>query len=136
MVVPFRWNLKKSESLGRLVAVKPPSPSLLVAIRRISAKIIAYSDNGLLAFVGRSPEPFFDYLSGIFFRTSWDERCVLLNVSMYYETVVSLLRKHPAALTAIQTHLHRSGLLPIHILGRRNPTTFVDLVCSGGRWET
>ncbi|NLC24613.1 MAG: hypothetical protein GX776_09170 [Oxalobacter sp.] len=37
------------------------------------ARIIAFAGNSDLVFVGRSPESFFDLLSGMLFDTTWLE---------------------------------------------------------------
>lgn len=67
---PFRWNLKKREQLGSLLAGDKSSVVLkyLDDLRECSAKVVARSDQRILVFVGRSPENIFDNLLD-FFRT-------------------------------------------------------------------
>ena len=67
---PFRWNITKREQLGSLIADAPRRnlnrANFLSELRHVAARVIAFADDADLAFIGRTPENFFDYLSGAF----------------------------------------------------------------------
>ena len=85
MAVPFRWNVARREQLGRLVDGPPASvyDAFMEDLREASARVVAMAGGSRLAFVGRSPESLFDYLSGVVAETSWEPRLLLANVSLF-----------------------------------------------------
>ena len=92
MAKPFRWDIKRREQLGSLVdvPVEYPFPGLIPGLRHACARILALSEDSDLVFVGRSPESFFDYLSGMLLGTSWAGRLCLLNVSMRHRSLAEI----------------------------------------------
>ncbi len=128
---PFRWNLAKPEQLGRLVAGWEDvtwSDAEMVQIRSVSARIIAHSTGSTIVFLGRSPELFFDYLSGHFDDSRSYQPLVLANIS---------LRDLPSdyeSFRPTQKRLFKSFLLD-HCLSPelllKTPVTLVDYVASG-----
>src|SRR3954454_11432729 len=100
LIRPFRWNLAKRSELGRLVeGLRPENETWLEdALVPVLARVLAYSDDGDLFFVGRSPESLFDYLSGLLFDTSWAGRLHLLHYSMWGVRMNRLEAEYPQAM--------------------------------------
>jgi hypothetical protein len=137
-VVPFRWDVRRREQLGRLLQAPPPARpywyiptrfrELLPEVRACAARVVARAGDARLVFVGRSPENLFDYLTGALADTPWADRCDLLSVSLQVGTewvsapALRALRRQHAAL----------GLHPAAIAAAPRPIAFVDLVSSGG----
>ena len=138
---PFRWNIAKREQLGRLVEgnADVPPPTFIDAIQVCCARVLAFSDDADLVFVGRSPESLFDYLSGLLAPTSWAERCTLVNLALRnlmaeamdvsYPDV--LRSTYPGALEQGRHQLQVLELAPATIITRSRPLVFVDLVATG-----
>lgn len=137
-VVPFRWDVRRREQLGRLLeAPLPERPhprfttrfrELLPAVRGCAARVLARAGDARLVFVGRSPENLFDYLTGALADTPWADRCDLLSVSLGVGTEwVSA-----PALRALRRQFAALGLHPAAISSAPRPVAFVDLVSSGG----
>lgn len=95
------------------------------------ARVISFSDDSDLVFVGRSPESIFDYLSGLLSDTSWNDRLQLLHFSMRYWKESAIRREHPNGITAMRMYLSDLGLDPRSIASSRRPKAFVDLVATG-----
>lgn len=137
-VVPFRWDVRRREQLGRLLQAPPPKRpywyvpprfrQLLPEVRACAARVLARAGDARLVFVGRSPENLFDYLTGALADTPWADRCDLLSVSMQ-----GMWRWVPApALRALRQQHAAFGLHPAAIASAPRPVAFVDLVSSGG----
>jgi hypothetical protein len=62
--LPFRWSLENRTSLGTLIdgPFSPVDPDFLHELTLCCARIVAFSQDSELCFVGRSPEHCFDYL--------------------------------------------------------------------------
>ncbi|HSK75213.1 MAG TPA: hypothetical protein VLQ45_02050 [Thermoanaerobaculia bacterium] len=133
MAKPFRWNIKRREQLGGLVEGSPVEifPGLIPGLRHASARILALSEDSDLVFVGRSPESFFDYLSGMLHGTSWAGRLCLLNVSMRHRSLAEIREQYPEALPATYEHFQDLGLSPERIASRERKVALVDLVDTG-----
>ncbi len=131
---PFRWNLQKSEQLGTLIEGERSAtyPEFPEELRTVCAKVLAQSEDGLMVFVGRSPESLFDYLSGIFSDSPRLEDLVHLNLSNRYESIDDLQKQNFNTANALNDHLSECGLLPEMILARKRMTVFIDLVARGG----
>jgi hypothetical protein len=133
-VKPFRWDLSKPEQLGKLV--EGPAASTYDGfpgdLRTCCARVLAFSDNARLVFVGRSPESLFDYLSGLLALTSRPDRCCLLNISNRGESISSIRDEDPDAHYGIREHLRELQLDPPSITSAARPFAFVDLVAEGG----
>ncbi|WP_420126962.1 hypothetical protein [Longimicrobium sp.] len=137
-VVPFRWDVRRREQLGRLLSAPPPERpygyiptrlrELLPEVRACSARVLARAGDARLVFVGRSPENLFDYLTGALAHMPWADRCDLLSVSMQVGTEwVSA-----PALRALKRQHAALGLHPAAIAAAPRPVAMVDLVSSGG----
>lgn len=93
------------------------------------ARVLALCCNYDPVFVGRSPEPIFDHLSGLLYDTPFKARLTLLHYSnvrdvenkVYWETAVPALKRYLVALK----------LDPRSIAQRKRPVVFVDMVDSG-----
>jgi len=83
MKKPFRWNIEKRNELGSLVNDTPNEidGEFLNELIKTTSRIIAFSDNSRLFFVGRSPENYFDFLKGIYLNK--DEKSDLLNLFQF-----------------------------------------------------
>lgn len=136
-VVPFRWDVRRREQLGRLLQAPPPErpawyiptrvADLLPEVRACAARVLARAGDARLVFVGRSPENLFDYLTGALADTPWADRCDLLSVSLPRDVhAVS-----PHALGALRAQHVAFGLHPSRIASAPRPIAFVDLVWHG-----
>ena len=104
-------------------------------IRLASARVTAAAGNANLAFVGRSPESLFDYLSGVLADTSWADRLLLLNVSTRYQSPDDIQRENPGSIEAFTEHLESLGILPEQIASGPRPLALVDLVSTGSTFR-
>ncbi|HEX2211853.1 MAG TPA: hypothetical protein VHG93_29470 [Longimicrobium sp.] len=137
-VVPFRWDVRRREQLGRLLRAPPPERpywyiptrfrDLLPEVRGCSARVLARAGDARLVFVGRSPENLFDYLTGALADTPWADRCDLLSVSLPGD----VHRVPWAALRGLRAQHLAFGLHPAQIASAPRPVAFVDLVSGGG----
>lgn len=134
-VVPFRWDVRRREQLGRLLDVPRPEharwrwplPGFLSPLRECCARVVGGAGDSRLVFVGRSPESLFDYLTGALAGTPWADRCDLLSVSLPADVhTVS-----PHALRALRAQHQAFGLHPAQIASASRPVAFVDLVWKG-----
>ena len=68
MATPFRWNIARREQLGGLISATAPGRPLndmfLESLRATASRILAHANRSDLAFIGRTPENLYDYLSG------------------------------------------------------------------------
>ncbi|HEX5725832.1 MAG TPA: hypothetical protein VFX98_10235 [Longimicrobiaceae bacterium] len=134
--IPFRWDLSRREQLGRLPEAPPyiePYPDFVAELRPCCVRVLALAGDSQLVFVGRSPESLFDYLSGVLAETSWSERLVLLNLSLYRYTAADLSR---AELAAVRQQFQHLGLDPARIASGPRPLALVDVIASGGTLGT
>lgn len=155
-VVPFRWDIAKRSQLGKLLDELEPGwvseiqaemyraasgrdwlsvdHSLHITewfqreLVRCTARVVAFSDNSDLYFVGRSLESMYDFLSGLLFDTSWRDRLNLLHFSM---SRVEEDEVKPQALNAMKQYMAQIGLAPAKIAQRERPLTLVDIVATG-----
>ena len=134
---PFRWDIKRREQLGRLAEgeLSDAYPEFVDDLRGLSAHVIAASRDADIAFIGRSPESVFDYLSGVLLDTAWSERLLLVNLSMRYNSPRDVRRDHPEAMAALQHHLAELQLSPAQLIKRQRPVALVDLVSSGSTFR-
>lgn len=128
--LPFRWNLEQRSTLGTLVdgPFQPLDPVFLDEVTRCCARIVAFSHNSDLFFVGRSPENFFDHLSGLLLDSTWAPRPHLLHFSLREDAQ----DVGTQAWNALRAYFTAVGLNPEQLASRERPVTFVDLVASGG----
>ena len=131
---PFRWDIQKREQLGRLTNGERSSAykGFINELRNCASRIVSFSDNGLLAFVGRSPESLFDYLSGVFEETSKADDLVLLNISNRSESILEIKNQRHFRYKSLKLHFQECSVSPRDILQRKRKTLFTDLVATGG----
>ncbi len=141
MSAPFRWDLSKREQLGGRIADRPMPPAPYAGffqdLRTVSAKVLATADTADLAFVGRTPENLFDYLSGVFLGVEGAPRLNLLPFSLRWigppngpaGISEAKLRGLFAAFTAC-------GVSCVDIAAADRPLALVDFVASGGTMES
>ncbi len=98
------------------------------------AKIVARAEGRELVFVGRSPENFFDYLSGVFQDTDFARRIHLLQLSNRFENQAALRRTMPGAIEGLREYFAEMSLSPADIISSGG-VAFADLVYSGGTFE-
>lgn len=137
MSKPFRWDVSRREQLGSL-ALASPAPAyaeFCSDLRECAARVVAFSRDSDLVFVGRSPESIFDYLSGVLVATGWSRRLSLFNVSIRETSVAEVAAELPAALRAVREHLAELELSPGVLLGRERAVVLVDLVDSGATMQ-
>ena len=131
---PFRWDIQKREQLGRLTKGERSSayPGFIDELRKCASRLISFTDDAMVAFVGRSPESFFDYLSGIFEETSKAYDLVLLNISNRFESILEIKEKRHFLYQSLKRHFEECSVSPRDILTRKRKTLFADVVASGG----
>lgn len=161
-IFPFRWDIsqrrhlgsllspnnadklliqleRQLDGLGRLRTTIPASFNLLnwlqSNLRRALARIIAFSSNADLVFVGRSPESLFDYASGLLADTTWAARLHLLHFSMSTADARHQVAQYPQRLQAFRAYLHSLHLSPQTLAARASPVAFIDIVASGRTFE-
>jgi hypothetical protein len=127
----FRWNIARREQLGRLVAgeLAPDLSYVIEEIRSCCARVIAMAGDSRLAFIGRSPENLYDYLTGALAETSWADRMVLLNLSL--KTYGDWIEPSVAARGAIREYFRVLKLDPASIAASEHPIALVDLIYEG-----
>jgi hypothetical protein len=137
VTTPFRWNLARRESLGRLITGEraPSYRELHGDLLACIARIIAQAQEAELLFIGRSPESIFDLMSGLLAETGWAPRLGLLNLSLRSLTAEAL-RTMPQRRGALRALLDDVGLSPIELVRRARPVAFVDLVYEGLTFTT
>jgi hypothetical protein len=131
--LPFRWDITRRNQLGSLVEGEAADtyrsfPEHLLAC---CSRIIAFSGDSDLIFVGRSPESIFDHLSGLLLDSSWFDRPELLHFSMRFREEAEIRKEHPAAIGAMRSYLERLGLHPEGLATRSRTAAFIDLVLTG-----
>ncbi|MEQ9316891.1 MAG: hypothetical protein RLN72_13635 [Henriciella sp.] len=140
MAKPFRWDFGKREQLGSWLdqagKVSPPHKDDLAALRESTARLLAFSDGADLAFVGRSLENFFDYLSGCFDDITDAPGLSLVPFSMRWIGGAGADAIAPHKFEAISEVLAASGLAPDAIAASPNPVALIDFVAYGGTMES
>jgi hypothetical protein len=132
LIRPFRWDVSRREQLGTLPDLELPElpENFFLELLRTCARVLAFAGDSDLVFLGRSPEPLFDFLSGALRDTSWSERLTLLNLA---------LRDHRGAAArasrAIEPYFVELELDPTRLMHRPRPVALVDVVASGGSFE-
>jgi hypothetical protein len=134
MPKPFRWSIAKREQLGTLVSgVQPPlNRKFLSELRNTAARTLAMADDADLAFIGRTPENFYDYLSGAFVGLKQAPKLHLIQFSLRWLEFDGGLALKPKNLAALEAYLREEGLAPSAIARRGRPLALVDVVASGG----
>jgi len=133
---PFRWRIEAPDELGSLI--KPDlelSDRLLSDVRYCAARILAFSQNSRLVFVGRSLDSVHDYLTAILDNTSWHNRLLRLNISLYGHSIGHIRQNHPKSFASLKKYFEELTIDPIAVKSNKIPTSFVDVVCEGGTYE-
>lgn len=140
MAKPFRWDFAKREQLGSWLdqagKVSLPHKDDLEALRQSAARILAFSDGADLAFIGRSPENFFDYLSGCFDGIEDAPGLSLVPFSMRWIGEAGADAIAPHKFQGIGDVLAASGLGPDAIVASSKPVALVDFVAYGGTMKS
>lgn len=135
---PFRWDITKWEQLGQLVdggRSMDAYPEFISDLRKCATRVVAFAGDANLAFVGRSPESIFDYLSGLYLDTRWHARLALANVSMRFMSPETIDAAYPNAMDSAKQHFAAIGLAPGDIIAGERPIAIVDLVATGSTLE-
>ena len=128
VIRPFRWDVSRRNELGSLARIEPPEtyPGFEDDLLGCAARVLAFAGDSDLVFVGRSPQPLFDLLSGLLIDTTWRDRFRLLDLSLRYRE--SLIR---ARLPSIYPYFTEVGLDPQSLTRRSRTIALVDVVWSG-----
>lgn len=130
MAKPFRWSIAKREQLGSLAdQLRAPHPSFVDELRETAAKVLAFADDADLAFIGRTPENYFDYLSGAFADVNSVPRLHLVQFSMRWANPADLT---PENIAALADYFEQEGIDPASIAKAPRPLAIVDTVVHGG----
>lgn len=131
---PFRWSIEKRNEIGSLidyVVVELPEDFKKELIKS-SARILAFSGNSMLYFVGRSPENYFDFLSGIFDESKDRKNKInLFQFSGRDYTYKKLANEYSLELNYLRKYMLGIGLSPNQILRRKIATSLIDVVHEG-----
>ncbi|MEQ8556759.1 MAG: hypothetical protein RIB03_00445 [Henriciella sp.] len=139
MTTPFRWSFDKREQLGSWIEDVPgfykPHREDIDALRSAAARILAMSDGADLAFIGRSPENFYDYLCGCFSDLESVPSLNLVPFSMRWigQGEAGSIPTHK--FSGLREALEARGLSPARIATADRPTALVDMVAYGGTME-
>ena len=136
---PFRWNIGKREQLGQLIS----EPSVAVQshhffvndLRNTAAHILALGDNSNYAFIGRSPENFFDYLSGIFDGLTGLPDLHIVQFSLRWAGSKGVTSIPERQRNGLFDYLRAENLSPASIASTSRPLALVDYVVDGGTME-
>lgn len=133
---PFRWTIAKREQLGHLLAgaprVNPYRRGFLDELRRASARILALADDADLAFVGRTPENFYDYLSGAFDGMADAPGLHLVHFSLRCAGPGGIATIAPEKVAGFHGYLRAEGIDAAAVCERQHPLALVDFVAQGG----
>jgi hypothetical protein len=136
---PFRWTIVKREQLGTLVDASEPinlnRKGFLSEIRQASARIVGLSDHADLVFVGRTPENFFDYLSGVLCDIDDAPALHLVHFSLRWAGPNGLRSIEPEKLNGFFDYLADEGIDAASISKSAKPLALVDFIASGGTME-
>lgn len=138
-MAPFRWDITRREQLGSWIenvpGFRPMRRDDLETLRITAARVLAMSEAAHLAFIGRTPEHFYDYLSGCF-----EGKTGLPDISLVPFSMRWLDRGGAAALPAhklagLASALAATGLEPARIARSDRPVALVDAISYGGTMQ-
>ncbi|MCD9185497.1 MAG: hypothetical protein LUM44_03635 [Pyrinomonadaceae bacterium] len=133
---PFRWKIESPDELGSLIKSDfELNEQLLSDVRYCAARILAFSQNSRLVFVGRSLDSVHDYLTAILENTSWHNRLLRLNISLYGQSIDYIRQNHPKSFALLKKYFEELVIDPTAIKSNKIPTSFVDVVYEGGTYE-
>lgn len=136
MTTPFRWSIQKREQLGGLLD-GVPKPRLrrgwfLQELRETTAKVLAMSGGADLAWIGRTPENFYDYLSGTFSGIDDAPRQHLVQFSLRWAGEGGVRGIDQKKLAGLFDYLRSENLNSEAIAKRGRPLALVDFIAYGG----
>lgn len=137
MPKPFRWTIARREQLGSFAEeLKAPEAWFLAELRETAARVLAFADGANLAFIGRTPENYFDYLSGAF--AGWEDapRLHLVQFSLRWVRAEDKTTLGPDNVAALADYFADEGVDPASVARGARPLALVDLVSSGGTMES
>jgi hypothetical protein len=128
VIRPFRWDVTRRSQLGSLPEIELPEayPQFEEDLLTCSARVLAFAGDSDLVFVGRSPQPLFDLLSGLLVETSRSDRLRLLNVGLRGVEAPS-----EEQLRAIYPYFAEVGLEPHTLAQGSRGIALVDVVDTG-----
>ncbi len=133
---PFRWTISKREQLGGLLVGAPRvnlnERGFLGDLRTMAARIIAIADDADLAFIGRTPENLFDYLSGAFANISDAPNLHLIHFSLRWAGERGIAAIGPDKLCGFLGYLSEEGIDAASVSRALRPLALVDFVARGG----
>lgn len=134
IIKPFRWDLHKSEGLGSLLrgTQQESYPEFWDDLAECSAKVLSFSHNASLYFVGRSPESIYDYLCGMFSGYPMAKKLHLTSFSQRTKHDAPQSLDYRSALYSLREYFEVIGLHPRRILESKEGIAFSDLVYTGG----
>jgi hypothetical protein len=133
--IPFRWNIANKSELGQLL--NPDyvlKKYLLEDLRLCVGKIIKYTQDCHLVFVGRSLDSAYDYLSGFYLGSKPKDYLKHLNISLYGQSIEEIGRKDPQSIEELKKHFSQLKLDPHSIKKSIHKIYFVDVVYYGGTY--
>jgi hypothetical protein len=140
MTKPFRWTIAKREQLGGLIEDmpdrRPLGQDLLGFIRDTAARVLATAEDSDLAFIGRTPENFYDYLSGVFSDMEDAPRLHLVQFSLRGLGAGGVEALPTKSLAGLFDYFTQEGVNPAAIARASRPLALVDLVAGGGTIES
>ena len=138
MAAPFRWSLGRREQLGRLIENVPDriglSRAFIETMRTTAARVLAFADDADLAFLGRTPESLFDYLSGCFDGVEGVPSLTLVPFSLRWAE--ELKTATPAQMQGLFEAFREAGIDSASLATRKRPLAIVDFVAYGGTMES
>ncbi|MGI9475175.1 MAG: hypothetical protein ACR2PI_00585 [Hyphomicrobiaceae bacterium] len=136
---PFRWNIARREQLGSLIADIPSRnlnhDGFLSDLRRVAARVLAFGDDADLAFIGRTPENLFDYLSGAFAEIDDAPALHLVQFSLRWAGEAGVRSLAPAQLEGFFAYLTETNLDAATIARAPAALALVDFVAHGGTMQ-
>jgi hypothetical protein len=137
MSKPFRWSIAKREQLGTLASAPVRlEPGFVTELRETAARVLALADDADLAFIGRTPENFFDYLSGAFTDVDAAPKLHLVQFSMraMWPDEATVFRDEN--MSALADYFEREGVGPAAIAAGERPMALVDMIQYGGTMQS
>lgn len=133
---PFRWTIARREQLGTRVDLTSPRNlnrnGFLSELRATAARVLAMSNGADLAFLGRTPENFFDYLSGILGDIADAPNLHLIQFSLRWTGEGGVDALPPHKLKAFFDYLAEEGVDAPHLQSSARPLALVDFIADGG----
>lgn len=139
MTKPFRWSLSKREQLGSWpqAASRPRlRDDYLEQLRTATARVLAMSTGADLAFIGRTPENLFDYLSGVFEGLEDVPALHIVQYSLRWFGEGGIAAIPDDKLSALFASFTAEGIAPAQIARAERPLALVDFIVYGGTMKT